>query len=151
MDEIDKKILNAIQKGLTIESRPFLVLAKELHITEEEVISRIQNLKQKKYIRRLGGIFDSKKLGYCSTLCAVSVPEERIEELSKIINSYSEVTHNYVREHYYNMWFTIIASSRDRIEEIIYNIKSETGIQNVIIFTAIRLFKIKATFKIVEE
>lgn len=151
MDEIDKKILNAIQKGLPIESRPFLALAKELHISEDEVISRIQNLKDKKYVRRLGGIFDSKKLGYCSTLCAFNVPEEMIEETSQVINSYSEVTHNYIRDHHYNMWFTIIASSRERLEEIIYDIKSETGIEDTIALTASKLFKVKAAFKITEE
>ena len=151
MDEIDKKILNIIQKGLPLESRPFLVLSEELGITEEEIICRIQNLKEKKYIRRLGGIFDSRKLGYCSTLCAISVPEDRIEKIAEIINGYSEVTHNYIREHYYNMWFTIIACSRESLEEIILNIKNETGIEDIINLTSTKLFKIKATFKIAEE
>jgi DNA-binding Lrp family transcriptional regulator len=151
MDEIDKKILNTIQNGLPIESRPFLGLAKELHISEDEVISRVKNLKEKKYIRRFGGIFNSKKLGYSSTLCAISVPEPRIAEISKIINSYNEVTHNYIRDNYYNIWFTIIASSRERLEGIIHSIKIETGIENIIILTAKKLFKVKATFKISEE
>lgn len=150
MDELDKKLLNIIQKGLPIESRPFLALAKELHITEEEAIIRIQNLKEKKYIRRLGGIFDSKKLGYCSTLCAINVPEHRIENISKVINAYSEVTHNYIRPHHYNMWFTVIAPSRKRLEEIILNIKNETGIEDIITLTSTKVFKVKATFNIAE-
>ena len=131
MEELDKKLLNIIQQGLPIESRPFLVLAKELEITEEEAIYRIQNLKEKKYIRRLGGIFNSKKLGYCSTLCAINVPKDRIEEVAKIINDYNEVTHNYIREHHYNMWFTIIAPSKEKIEEIIVSIKNETKIEDI--------------------
>lgn len=143
MDEIDKKLLNLVQEGLPLESRPFLTLAKQIGIAEEEVIQRVNELKENGYIRRLGGIFDSKKLGYASTLCAVNVPEQHIENIAKIINSYDEITHNYIRNHEYNMWFTIIASSETRVKEIIDSVKDKTGINSIITLPVIKLFKIK--------
>lgn len=146
MDDVDKKLLNLIQKGLPIDSKPFLVLANKLQISEEETINRIKALKNWGYIRRVGGIFDSKKLGYCTTLCALCVPEKRIQEVADIINSYDEVTHNYIRHHHYNMWFTIIAYSKYRLEEIIDNIKIQTQIRKLISLPSTKLFKINATF-----
>lgn len=151
MDGIDKKLLNIIQKGLPIESRPFLELSKQIGITEEETIERLRKLKDKKVIRRFGGIFDSRRLGYCSTLCAISVPKERIEEVASVINKHNEITHNYIREHKYNMWFTIIAPSKERIKEIIFNIKEETKIDDIINLPSEKLFKIKAAFIINED
>ncbi|WP_411680805.1 AsnC family transcriptional regulator [Clostridium thailandense] len=148
MDIIDRKLINLVQNGLPIESRPFLALAEELSITEREVIERLETLKNHGCIRRIGGIFDSKKLGYVSTLCAISVPKEKIEEVSEIINSYEEVTHNYIREHYYNMWFTLIASSKERIDIIIEDIKLKTSINKLLNLPSIKLFKIKATFDV---
>lgn len=148
MDDIDKKILSGIQNGLNIDSRPFLILANNIGITENDVIERIKKLKGLGYIRRIGGIFDSKKLGYFSTLCAASVPKSKMNLASSVINSYDEVTHNYIRDDYYNMWFTIIANSNERIKEIISSVKDKTEIQNIVSLPAVRLFKIKATFNI---
>lgn len=150
MDDIDRKLLSSMQNGLSIDSRPFLSLAHKLGITENEVIDRIKNLKESGYIRRIGGIFDSKKLGYSSTLCAANVPEAKIELVSSVINSYDEVTHNYIRNDDYNMWFTIIAHSNERMREIISNIKHKTGVYNIVSLPAIKLFKLKATFNISE-
>lgn len=148
MDNIDKKLLNLVQNGLPVEPRPFLTIGEKLGITEEEVICRLEKLKRETFIRRIGGIFDSKKLGYVSTLCAISVPEERIEDVSKIINEYEEVTHNYIRNHHYNMWFTIIAQSKEKIDEVIKDIKSKAEINRIINLPSVKLFKIRATFHI---
>lgn len=148
MDQIDKKLLNLVQNGLPVESRPFLTIGKKLEITEEEVINRLEKLKRETFIRRIGGIFDSKKLGYVSTLCAISVPEERIEDVSEIINGYEEVTHNYIRNHHYNMWFTIIAQTKEKIDEVIRDIKSRAEINRIINLPSVKLFKIRATFHI---
>ncbi|RII31832.1 Lrp/AsnC family transcriptional regulator [Clostridium chromiireducens] len=150
MDDIDRNLLSIIQEGLDIDSRPFLILAHKLGISENDVIIRIKKLKELGYIRRIGGIFDSKKLGYSSTLCAASVPQSKIELVSSVINSYDEVTHNYIRNDDYNMWFTIIAHSSERMREIISNIKNKTGVYNIVSLPAIKLFKLKATFNISE-
>lgn len=150
MDGIDKKLLDSLQNELPIVKKPFLLLAEQLGIEESEVIYRIEVLKSKSYIRRLGGIFDSEKLGYCSTLCAIRVRENKVEDIAKVINSYDEVTHNYIRDHPYNIWFTIIAASRSKVEEIMTAIRKESGVIDIVSLPAMRRFKIKATFKISE-
>lgn len=150
MDRIDMELINLLQNRFTVESRPFLTLGGQLGITEEEVIERIGKLKENGYIRRIGGIFDSRKLGYFSTLCAMEVPENRIEEVAEIINSYSGVTHNYVRNHAFNLWFTLIASSEEKMGEILADIKFKTKIDGILNLPAIRVFKVKTNFNMVE-
>lgn len=150
MDEKDRQLLYYTQQNFPIESRPFLVLAKKLDITEEEVIERIKKLKEKKYIRKIGAMFDSKKLGYCSTLCAIKVPKDRVREVAAIINSYEGVTHNYLREHSYNMWFTLIAASKGKLQKILKEMKEKTQIDAMINLPAIKNLKIKVVFNTME-
>jgi len=150
MDKKSNELLNLIQEDFPLESKPFLKLAKELDITEEQVINIIKGLKDTNYIKRLGGTFNSKKLGYYSTLCAIKVPQQRIPEVGTFINSFDGVTHNYIRNHYYNMWFTIIAKSKEVVKEIINDIEFKTGIEEIIELPAIKLFKINVKFDIKE-
>jgi DNA-binding Lrp family transcriptional regulator len=150
VDNIDRQLLNIIQRGFPICSRPYQQLAEELGTSEEEVIEKIAKLKEEGIIRRLGGIFDSKKLGYKSTLCAIKVPKEKMPEVTDAINSYKGVTHNYLREHYYNMWFTLIAPSAEAIEEILAEMRRETGIDDIINLPAVNFFKINVNFDLNE-
>ncbi|MBU3161606.1 Lrp/AsnC family transcriptional regulator [Clostridium frigoris] len=150
MDKISKDILNLIQSGFPIESRPFLKIAKELNISENQVIDIISGLKSNGYIKRIGGIFDLRKLGYYSTLCAIKVPVEKIEEVAKFINSNNGVTHNYIRNHSYNMWFTVIKASIEGVKEFLNDIKVKTGIEDIIELPVERLFKINVVFDIKE-
>ncbi|EHJ00778.1 putative transcriptional regulator, AsnC family [Clostridium sp. DL-VIII] len=143
MDEIDKKLLNLMQNEIPIDKRPFKILGKKLSLTENEVLERLFKLKNDGFIRRVGGIFDSKKLGYKSTLCAAKIPENKIEEAAKFINSYDEVTHNYLREDEYNMWFTIITSSEKNLDIILKEIQNNLNFKEIIILPSIRLFKVK--------
>jgi DNA-binding Lrp family transcriptional regulator len=143
MDEIDKKLLTLIQLELPIDKRPFQIIADNLSITEKEVLERIDNLKKEGLLRRIGGIFNSRKLGYTSTLCAAKVPLSKVDYVAKVINSYDEITHNYIREGIYNMWFTVITYSQDTLFSIIDEIKINTDLDNIISLPAIKLFKIK--------
>lgn len=150
MDRESKEILNLIQNEFPIEERPFLKIANKLNTTEERVIDIINKLKNKGYLRRIGGIFDSRKLGYCSLLCAVKVPDERIPEVSKLISDYKGVTHNYERNNDYNLWFTVTAPSQEEIKNFLKNIKMHTGIEEILELPAIDVFKIKAVFTLKE-
>ena len=150
MDNKSKELINLIQDKFPLESRPFLKIANELNISEQQVIDIIKDPKENGYIKRLGGIFDSKKLGYYSTLCAIKVPIDRIPEVAKIINNYAGVTHNYIRNHAYNMWFTVIASSLESLKEFLDDIKFKSGIEEVIELPAVNLFKINVKFNIKE-
>lgn len=143
MDEIDKRLLELIQNEIPIDKRPFKILGKKLLITEEEVLQRIDKLKEKGFIRRIGGIFDSRKLGYTSTLCAVKVPGYRVDEIAQYINRYDEITHNYIREDSYNVWFTIITRSEESLHSILEEIKINTGLKDIINLPSNKLFKVK--------
>lgn len=148
MEKNIEKLLNIMQNDFPLESRPFLTIANKLGMTEDEVIERIKQLKEEKYVRRLGGIFDSKELGYVGTLCAIEVPEARIEVVSEIVNGYTQVTHNYIRNHRYNMWFTVISSSKENVQDIISQIKVKTNINNIMILDSLNTFKIKVNFNV---
>ena len=105
-------------------------------------------MKENNIIRRIGGNFSPGKIGYESTLCAAKVPAKEIESFAKVVNSYSGVTHNYVREHDYNVWFTFIAQSTETINKYLKEISSKTGINNILNLPATNLFKISALFKV---
>ena len=148
MDIIDNKLVNIIQKDFPINPKPFEIIADILNITEDEVLSRVERLKKEGIIRRLGGIFDSKKLGYVSTLCAVKVQPEKLEAAAAFINTFNEVTHNYLRDHEFNIWFTLIACSQARIDEILKQIQSKFNDCTIINLPAKKLFKINVNLNI---
>ena len=148
MDATDKAIINRIQSDFPISSRPYAVIADEFDLSEDEVISRVRKLKSTGIIRRIGGNFVPGKLGYVSTLCAGKVPEDKIDTFAGIVNQYTGVTHNYVRENDYNIWFTVIAPSRELIENHLAEIAEKTGVKEIINLPATHVFKIKAHFKL---
>ena len=92
MDEMDRMILNEIQSHLPIEARPYQVLGEKLGCTEEEVLQRVQDLKDREVIRRIGANCNSRKLGYTSTLCAAKVPSRLMARFVEVVNSYMGVT-----------------------------------------------------------
>ena len=148
MDDIDKALLNRIQSGFPISPRPYDTLAKDLDLSENEVIDRLEKLKQSGIIRRIGGNFVPEKLGYVSTLCAAKVPSDKIEQFTKMVNRFPGVTHNYLRNNPYNVWFTFIAPSMAQIEKNLEQIAIETGVTNILNLPATQKFKIKAEFKV---
>lgn len=148
ISETDKAILNMIQLDFPIDARPFQVLAKKLGLSEKELIARIQAMKDSQLIRRIGGNFSPDRLGYFSTLCTAQVPENKIELFTQTVNAYPGVTHNYMRDHDFNIWFTLIAPSRDQIVDSLEEISRQTGVQPILNLPATRVFKISANFKL---
>ena len=148
MDTIDREILNEIQSDFPITSRPFLEVGKRLGLSEIEIIEKIKRLKSDGIIRRIGGNFNSRKLNFTSTLCAAKVPEDRIDSFVGIVNRYEGVTHNYLRNHEYNIWFTFIAPSVAYIERALKDISRETGIHEILNLPAVKMFKIKVDFEV---
>ena len=146
IDNIDRAILNRIQSDFPINSRPYLSVAEDLGFSESEVIKRLDRLKKKGIIRRIGGNFVPEKLGFVSTLCAAKVPENMIDHFTSVVNRYPGVTHNYQRDNPFNVWFTFIAPSMEEIEENLENISKQTGIQEIINLPATKVYKIKAHF-----
>jgi len=148
MDDIDRKILNEIQSGFPISPRPFLALGERIGIGEDAAMERVQRLKETGVIRRIGASMDSRKLGFSSTLCAARVPQDMIGRFIEEVNAYKGVTHNYLRNNDYNIWFTFIGPSRAHIENALKEISGKTGITEILDMPAVRMFKIKVNFEV---
>lgn len=148
MDDIDRKILNEIQSGFPVSPRPYLDIGEHLGIPEQDVLERVKRLKVQGIIRRIGGSLDSRKLDFTSTLCAARVPEDRIGMFVETVNAYKGVTHNYLRNSDYNIWFTFIAPDQGSIEKAIKEISDNTGVSDILNMPAKRVFKIKVDFEV---
>jgi DNA-binding Lrp family transcriptional regulator len=148
MDEVDKRILNEIQSDFPITARPYAELARRIHLSESEVMKRVTGLKRKGIIRRIGGNFQSRRLNFTSTLCAAKVPNEKIDAFVDKVNRYPGVTHNYLRSHAYNVWFTFIAPDMGEIERALTEIAEETGVTEILNLPAVKTFKIKVDFEV---
>ena len=147
MDDIDKKILNILQSEFPLEERPFLMVAGRCGISEDETIARIQKMKEKGIIRRIGAVFHGTKLGRVSTLCAARVPEDKIELFVQTVNACKGVTHNYRRDHEYNIWFTVSAPTTQELEAFLKGVQEKTGVTDILDMRAVRRFKIDASFE----
>jgi siroheme decarboxylase len=146
LDREDRLILNQIQRNFPVTHRPFLALARRTGMKEKEVLERVQRLKDLGIIRRIGASFSAGAVGFSSTLCAARVPADKIKEFVSVVNSYPGVTHNYERGGEYNIWFTLIAPSRKKIEEILEEISRKTGVLGILNLPATRTFKIAVDF-----
>jgi siroheme decarboxylase len=148
MDALDYQILDAIQKEFPLERNPYDIIAVKLGVSADDVWLRIKELKGSGIIRRLGASLDSKKLGYTSTLAAVSVDPDEVDGAAAIIGEFVEVTHSYQRDGEFNIWFTLIAEDKERIASVLREIQtkldlSDTQILNVPVE---QLFKLDARF-----
>ena len=150
MDKLDFKILNRIQEGLPIDEDPFHKMALELGIDEDELIKRLKNIKDSGFIRRIGAVFDSSKMGYNSTLIGLKVPGKDIFEIVKLINSHNEVTHNYYRVNGHkndlNIWFTLSTTDDKEKEDILREISSKSGVEKIYDFPKMKQFKLEIFF-----
>lgn len=149
LDELDKKLLDIIQTNFPIAPRPYAELGEQLGITETEAFDRVCALRKNGIIRRLGANFQSAKLGFVSTLCAAKVPREKLDGFIERVNAEPGVTHNYERDHAYNIWFTLISPSRQAESETLSAIVKDTGIE-VVNLPAAKLYKIKVDFPMQE-
>ena len=127
MDKLDRAIVNQLQGGFPLCRRPFAEAAKLLDLNEEILIERVKDLLSKKILTRFGPLYDAERLGGAFTLCAMSVPPEDFERVAALVNAHPEVAHNYEREHRFNMWFVLGASSPSSITKTIFKIEKETG------------------------
>jgi DNA-binding Lrp family transcriptional regulator len=147
MDEIDKKILNLIQEEFPLHERPYAEIGRQIGIGEDEAMERVQSLKDAGIIRRIGVVFEPKKLDYTSTLCGVHVEEEILMDVVEAINKNTGVTHNYEREGDLNLWFTIIADKAEEIDTFIEDLERRFSIK-IYRFPKKRVFKIKTFFPV---
>ena len=150
MDELDCRILEALQNDFPLSPRPYEAISDKLKIPCEQLLARLRSLLAEGLIRRIGASLDSQKLGFCSTLAAISVEDSIVEQASEIIEKFPEVTHSYLRSDRFNIWFTIIASDNERLENIIKEIQSALSLESsqILNLPVKRLFKLNACFNI---
>lgn len=148
MDTIDSQILQELQYDFPLSERAHEVIADRMQISHSELWERVQKMLDEGIIRRMGASFDSNKLGFRSTLAAVSAGPELIHRADKIIGDFAEVTHSYLRNNAFNIWFTLIAIDEKRIEEILEQIRVSLSLDKsqILNLPAKRLFKLDARF-----
>lgn len=127
MDDLDRRIVTALQRGIAVVPRPFAAAARDLGIDEATLILKLKNLLAQGALTRFGPLFNADRLGGAFTLCAMSVPAHDFERVCGIVNAFREVAHNYEREHRLNMWFVLATADPAQIDEVRGRIESETG------------------------
>ncbi len=126
LDKLDKILINLLQHGLPVCQSPFAIIADEVGSTEATVIEKIENLLAHKILSRFGPMFDAACFGGAFTLAALSVPEDRFEQVTKIVNDFEQIAHNYKRNNKFNMWFVIATESQSEIDDVIEKIEQQT-------------------------
>jgi DNA-binding Lrp family transcriptional regulator len=142
MDDIDRKILTEIQRDFPRVTEPFRALGGKLGISGEETLAVVKKLKAEQILRQISAIFDTKSLGYRSTLVAMKFAPERLETGAEIINQHPGVSHNYRRNDAYNLWFTVAVPPFDSLEETIQKLHELSGALSTLILPTLKLFKI---------
>ena len=169
MNDLNQKLLAVIQDGFPLVERPYLRLAEMLNcdskkdagekcanlvVTEQKVFDDIEKMRASGVIRRIGGVYDSKKLGFISRLCAGKVPASEndfsaehhaqtpMEKFAVVVNDEPAITHNYIRSHEYNVWFTVIAENESAIQTVVDRVCAETDLHDVHVLTATKKYKI---------
>lgn len=149
MDNLDRQIITQLQMDFPLEANPYDIIAERLGVEPEVLFKRVENLIDIGTIRRIGASVDSRKIGYSSTLAAIRVSEDQVDSASELIDSSPEITHSYLRAHEYNIWFTVIASTQERVKEVLEELRVKLGLEDadVLDLPVLQLFKLDARFK----
>jgi DNA-binding Lrp family transcriptional regulator len=124
---LEKRILDEFQRDLPLSPMPYAAMAEQLGVSEEDVLRTLESLQRRGVVSRVGAVFRPKRLG-ASALAAMTVPQERMEEVAALVNGYREVNHNYEREHPFNLWFVVTAHDERRLAEVLEDIARRTGL-----------------------
>ncbi len=151
MDNLDKEILNEIQWTFPLVAQPYHDIAKKFSITPEAIKERLIQLKKIGVLRQLSAIFDTRKLGYKSSLIAMEIEADKLDFVAQQINRHPGVSHNYERNHQFNLWFTLAVPPGSYLKTEVDKIKKLEGIKKVRLLPTIKLFKIGVKLDIVEE
>jgi DNA-binding Lrp family transcriptional regulator len=149
MDDLDRRIIKELQGNFPLEIHPYEIMAENLGMSTDQLWQRVLALAESGVIRRMGFSIDSRKIGYSSTLAAVKVTQDRVGEASELIASYPQITHSYLREDIYNIWFTVIAENRDAVLAILEDIRQKLKLseEDVMDLPVEKLYKLDARFK----
>ena len=127
LSELDRRLLDDFQRDFPVCARPYEAVAKRLGCDEATVLERLERLQKRGYVSRIGPVFRPNRLG-ASTLAAMAVPTQRLPEVADLVSSYSEVNHNYEREHEFNLWFVVTASDAQAVADVLADVRRRTGL-----------------------
>lgn len=148
LTDFDKQLLNLVQHYLPVSGNPFALIALQLGVEEEQVLGRLRFLKEHGYIRRIGAFFDSERLGYLSTLVALEVEPDMIEQVAEAVNRFPGVTHNYIREDRYNMWFTLLSPDKSAQDGALTEIAAFEGVVRLLNLPSVEKYKVNVRFNL---
>ena len=151
MDSVDRMLLDRIQRNFPLVPRPYRILSEGLLISEEDVLARIARLKRDRIVRQISGIFNTGALGYRSSLVAMSVPTEHLERAAAVVNAYPGVSHNYLREASYNMWYTIAVPPGESVSARVEELARDSGGWSALVLPAVQKFKLAVVLDVLEE
>jgi len=143
---LQRALLNNFQQGFPLSARPYAELAEKLGVSEQDVIDTLKGLQDSKTISRVGPVFRVGSIGV-STLAAIAVPPDRLEEVAAIVNEYEAVNHNYEREHAFNLWFVATATDEAELHDILQAIEQRTGL-NVMVLPMLEDYHIDLGFEL---
>lgn len=150
-DRTDIAILNALQEDMLLVGRPYLSIAGKVGITEQEILERIARLMDCGILRGISPVIESSKVGFTvATLIALHVPPARLREVAAIISGYPEVSHNFQRDHHYQIWFTLSGRDPAHVGQIVSEIMERTGIgrDNLLDLPTVKRLKVDVRFQI---
>lgn len=128
-DDIDRAILNTLQRGFPMSEWPYRDAARELGIEEDQLIARLHRLLHEQVLTRFGPLYQVERAGGRFVLAAMEVPEARIDEVAALLNEMPQIAHNYLRTHRLNMWFVIAVDAPEKLAPAIARIEDATGIE----------------------
>jgi siroheme decarboxylase len=150
MDARDAALIERLQAGVPLVAQPFLAIGQEVGMGEDEVLARVRRLEEADVIRQIGAIFDTRRLGYQSTLAAFHVPGERLEQVAALVSAHPGVSHNYARPHHYNLWFTLAVPPGGDLASDLAHLAAAAGIGDWLNLPALRVFKIRTHFQVAD-
>jgi len=154
LKDIDRRILQLLQDDFPLVERPWSEVSSKLGITENELVTRIEQLCAAGVIRKIGPIVDASKVGLtAATLVALRVPENKVNDVAQVINQYSNISHNYEREHEYNIWFTLAASNPQELTKTLNEIIQKAGLSQIDVLNlpTAKRFKINVNFQLTQK
>ncbi len=151
LDLTDRKLLNILQSTFPLAERPFLEMGQELDLTEEQAIEAVSSLKDRNVVRQISAIFDTRRLGYKTTLVAMRFADEDLDAGARVINEHPGVSHNYARTGPFNLWFTIAVAPDESLEDTVEEMSRRAGAETYRMMPTIRFFKIGVNFDMVKE
>jgi DNA-binding Lrp family transcriptional regulator len=151
LDDVDRRLLNLMQGRFPLEPRPYAAVAREAELAEEEVLARVRRLLDQRIIRQVTPIYDTRAFGYGSMLVAAKVDPEHPWRAAQHVNAHPGVSHNYLRDHDFNMWFTIAVEEDSKLglQGTLDVLQERTGAESIRQLPTLKLFKIRMDLEMV--